>query len=80
LNGIRPGEQRAYIMASVLKDVAVIVAGIACPDDARAVGFLPAATIEDALTMAKKIVGAPASVLVVPHALLTLPIVQDQPT
>lgn len=74
-NGIRPGEQRAYIMASVLSNVTVIVAGTECPDETRAVGFVPAATIEEALAMAVAKVGSPASALVVPHALLTLPIV-----
>ena len=76
-NGIKPGEQRAYIMASVLADVTVIVAGTVCPEETAAVGFLPAANIESALKAAVSIVGTPSRVLVVPHALLTLPIVQN---
>ncbi|MCC6792933.1 MAG: nickel-dependent lactate racemase [Thermomicrobiales bacterium] len=74
-NGIRPGEQRAYIMANVLSDVTVIVAGVEREAEARAVGFVPAADIDEALSMAVEIVGTPASALIVPHALLTLPIV-----
>jgi nickel-dependent lactate racemase len=76
-DGIRPGAQRAYVMARVLQDVQVIIAGAERPDDVRAVRFLPAATIEDALAMATKIVGAPAMALIVPHALLTLPVVTN---
>jgi len=74
--GIRPGEQRAYIMARVLQDVSVIVAGILDPRAARAVGFIPAETIEEGIALAGERVGTPASALVVPHALLTLPVVE----
>ncbi|CAA9551646.1 MAG: Transcriptional regulator [uncultured Thermomicrobiales bacterium] len=76
-DGIRPGEQRAYIMALVLADVSVVVAGIEDPEVARSVGFLPAGNIEESLVTAAAIVGTPASVLVVPHALQTLPIVEN---
>jgi len=74
--GIRPGEQRAYIMSLVLRDVSVIVAGIIDSGAARAVGFLPAATIEEGLALAANLVGTPSTALVVPHALLTLPVVE----
>jgi nickel-dependent lactate racemase len=77
-SGIRPGEQRAYIMASVLSRVSVIVAGVEHADEARAMGFLTAPDIENALDMAVEIVGSPASALVVPHAMLTLPVVREQ--
>lgn len=76
-DGIRPGEQRAYVMALVLQDVDVIVAGIADPEIARAVGFVPAASVEEALAVAAAKVGTSADVLIVPHALQTLPIVAD---
>jgi nickel-dependent lactate racemase len=75
-DGIRPGEQRAYIMARVLQDVTVIIAGAENPDEVKAVGCLPAATVDEALAMAREQVGVPATALVVPHALLTLPFVQ----
>lgn len=73
-DGIRPGEQRAYIMAQVLKDVQVIIAG---PEDAATIercGFMTAPTVEDALAQAAVIVGDGAHVAVVPHALMTLPV------
>jgi lactate racemase len=73
--GVRPGEQRAYIMARVLEDVSVIVAGAKDPTEVEAIGFIAAETMESALDRATAIVGTPATALVVPHALLTLPIV-----
>jgi lactate racemase len=75
--GIRPGEQRAYIMASVLSDVLVIVAGTECREETLAIGCLPARDIDEALAMAVARVGTPATALVVPHALLTLPVVME---
>lgn len=73
--GIRPGEQRAYVMALVLEKIDVVVAGVADPDAARAVGFIPAADMDEALAIATRIAGTPARALVIPHALLTLPII-----
>jgi nickel-dependent lactate racemase len=75
--GIRPGAQRAYIMARVLEDVTVIFAGVEDPEPVRLIGCLSATDIEEALRMAVDRIGRPASALVVPHALLTLPIVDD---
>ncbi len=73
--GIRAGEQRAYVVARMLQDVTVVVAGAERPDIVRAVGFQPAADMAEALDLATGIVGTPATALIVPHALLTLPIV-----
>lgn len=79
-NGIRAGEQRAYIVARMLEEVTVIVAGIKDPDVAGRIGFLSAVDVEEALAMALSHVRSPASVLVVPHALLTLPRVSERAT
>ena len=62
-------------MALVLEKIDVIVAGVADPAAARAVGFIPAADMDEALAIATHITGTPASALVIPHALLTLPII-----
>jgi nickel-dependent lactate racemase len=75
-DGIRPGEQRAYIVASVLTSVTVIVVGMGQPEIARQMGFGTADSIESALEMALQITGKPARAAIVPHALMTLPIVQ----
>jgi nickel-dependent lactate racemase len=74
-DGIRPGEQRAYVMARVLEDIYVIVAGKTDPAVARQAGCIPAASIDEALRIAADRVAPVADVLVVPHALLTLPLV-----
>lgn len=73
--GIRPGEQRAYIMALVLQDVTVVFAGVKDPEPVRQLGCVPAVDLDEALAIAIERVGTPASALIVPHALLTLPIV-----
>ena len=74
-DGIRPGEQRAFVMARVLEDVTIIVAGAEHPAEIRSMGFQTALTVEAALADAVAMVGDRPRVLVVPHALLTLPIV-----
>jgi nickel-dependent lactate racemase len=76
LNGYPPGEQRAFVMAKVLEHSRVIVVGSECPDLVAACKMLPAATMEEALEVAAGDVGRSSEVLVVPHALLTLPVVQ----
>ena len=75
-NGLRPGEQRAYIMAQVLERVTVIVVGADEPDSISGRGFDVTDSMGEALQAAVEIVGKRASMLVVPHALLTLPVVQ----
>ena len=77
--GIRPGEQRAYVMARVLQDAHVVVAGAADPESVHSLGFLTAPTIADAFQQAERTTSPRAAVLVVPHALLTLPLVQGEP-
>ncbi|MBN1933525.1 MAG: nickel-dependent lactate racemase [Anaerolineae bacterium] len=74
-NGYPPGGQRAFVMAKVLEQCQVIVVGSGCPDVVRACKLIPAATMEDALQIVAQDLGADLDVLVVPHALLTLPVV-----
>jgi nickel-dependent lactate racemase len=71
----QPGEQRAYIMSQVLDEVSVIFAGVIDPAPLRAMRFQTAATLDEAWEMAGAVVGRPATALVVPHALLTMPVV-----
>lgn len=73
--GIRPGEQRAYIMAQVLERVRVIVAGAAEPELIADMSFDLAPDLPAAIEMAVEHVGIPSAAIVVPHAMLTLPIV-----
>ncbi len=70
-----PGEQRAYIMAQILETVAVIFAGAVDPKPIEDMGFLTVSTLERAWEIAGDIAGRPARASVVPHALLTMPVV-----
>jgi nickel-dependent lactate racemase len=73
--GYPPGAQRAFVMAKVLEKARVIVVGAECPDVVRDCKMTPAATMDEALALAARELGYELDVLVVPHALLTLPIV-----
>jgi nickel-dependent lactate racemase len=74
--GYPPGQQRAFIMAKVLEQAKVVIVGSEHPEVVSACKMIPAATMEEALSLAASDLGADLNVLVVPHALLTLPVVQ----
>ncbi len=74
-NGYPPGQQRAFVMAKVLEQNDVIIVGAEDPDLIRSAKFLAAPTMEAAFEMVSEKLGGGLDVLVVPHALLTLPIV-----
>ena len=76
-DGIRPGEQRAYIVANVLASVTVIVVGMEQPEIAREMGFQTSDSLASALEMALAITGKPSTAAIVPHALVTLPIIRE---
>lgn len=75
-NGYPPGQQRAFVMAKVLEQNKVIIVGSEYPELVAECKMLPVATMDEALAMAQADLGLELDVLVVPHALLTLPIVQ----
>jgi nickel-dependent lactate racemase len=75
-NGYPPGQQRAFVLAKVLEHSHVIIVGSECPEIVTSCRMIPAATVEEALSLAARSLGAEAEVLVVPHALLTLPVVR----
>ncbi|NLE43489.1 MAG: nickel-dependent lactate racemase [Chloroflexi bacterium] len=77
-HGYPPGQQRAFVMAKVLEQVKVVVVGSEHPDVVSACKMIPAETMEIALNLAVDDLGPGLDVLVVPHALLTLPIVQTE--
>jgi hypothetical protein len=80
-NGYPPGQQRAFVMAKVLEQAQVVFVGSECPDLVAACKMIPATTMEAALTLARIELGQSCDVLVVPHALLTLPVIKsDHPT
>jgi lactate racemase len=74
--GYPPGAQRAYVMAKVLEKTRVIFVGSRTPDLVERTHMIPAETMAEAFQTASKLVGRDdLDVLVVPHALLTLPVV-----
>ncbi|RPI48052.1 MAG: hypothetical protein EHM56_14270 [Chloroflexi bacterium] len=75
-HGYPPGQQRAFVMAKVLEQNDVIVVGAQDPELIRSAKFLAAPTMEAAFAMAGDRLGEDLEALIVPHALLTLPIVQ----
>jgi hypothetical protein len=75
-NGYPPGQQRAFVMAKVLEMAQVVIVGSEYPDLVADCKMIPAATMEAALALAGQKTGAASNVLIVPHAMLTLPIVQ----
>jgi len=76
-NGYPPGQQRAFVMAKVLERNRVLIVGSEHPDIVSACKMIPAATMGEALAVAAADLGPGLDVLVVPHALLTLPVVRD---
>ncbi len=75
-NGYPPGQQRAFVLAKVLEHAEVIIVGSECPDLVAACKMTPAPNMEAAIELAVRWVGTTCRTLVVPHALLTLPVVK----
>jgi nickel-dependent lactate racemase len=76
-NGYPPGQQRAFVMAKVLEQTRVVIVGSEYPQMVAECKMVPAATMEQALSLASQELGASCRVLVVPHAITTLPVVQQ---
>jgi len=76
-NGYPPGQQRAFVMAKVLEQSKVVIVGSECPDLVADCKMIPAATMEVALKLAESDLGPSCSVLIVPHAMLTLPVIRN---
>ena len=74
--GCRVGEQRTFMLAQVLLKYEIVVAGSLCPDVVRACHLISAASVDEALSDARRRHGAAAQVLYLPHPLQTLPIVR----
>lgn len=75
-HGYPPGQQRAFVMAKVLEQNDVIIVGAEDLELVRSAKFLAAPTMEAAFALVSAKLGDHLEAIVVPHALLTLPIVQ----
>jgi len=76
-NGYPPGQQRAFVMAKLLEQARVVIVGSEQPDVVAACKMTPVATMEEALALAARELKGELDVLIVPHAMLTLPVVQQ---
>jgi nickel-dependent lactate racemase len=74
-NGYPPGQQRAFVMAKVLEKARVVIVGSECPDLVAACKMIPVPTMQEALDLAIRETGINCNVLIVPHAMLTLPVI-----
>ncbi|MBI2886032.1 MAG: nickel-dependent lactate racemase [Chloroflexi bacterium] len=77
-HGYKPGEQRAFVMAKVLEHCDVVIVGSDCPDEVAAAHMIPADDLHEALEICQQRLGQRLRVAVVPHALLTLPVIQRE--
>jgi len=59
-----------------LEEAKVVIVGSECPDLVRDCKLIPTATMEEALKLAEADLGPSCNVLIVPHAMLTLPVLQ----
>jgi nickel-dependent lactate racemase len=76
--GYPPGAQRAFVMAKVMEKSHVIIVGSETPEVVRQAQMIPAGDMEEAFRIAVDKIGrTDLEVLIVPHALLTLPTVRD---
>lgn len=75
-HGYPPGQQRAFVLAKVLEHVQVIIVGSECPELVAACKMIPATSMDEALELATGWLGIHCRALIVPHALLTLPVVR----
>jgi nickel-dependent lactate racemase len=79
--GYPPGGQRAFIMAKVLEKTGVVVVGSENPELVRQMKMIPASDMNAAFQLASHHLGRKdLDVLVVPHAMLTLPVVSPSPS
>ncbi len=74
-HGYPPGQQRAYVMAQVLRHCSVVIVGARDPDLVRRAHMDAVPTMADAFALVAARCGPAADVLIVPHATLTLPVV-----
>jgi nickel-dependent lactate racemase len=73
--GYPPGAQRAFVMAKVLEKNHVIIVGTETPEVVRQLHMIPAADMDEAFRIAVSKIGRnDLEVLIVPQALLALPV------
>jgi nickel-dependent lactate racemase len=74
-HGYPAGGQRAFVLAKVLEQCDVVIVGSEDPQLVREMKMIPAGNMSDALRLVEQKHGRGADILIVPHALQTLPVV-----
>ncbi len=74
--GYPPGQQRAFVLAKVLEQTQIVIVGSEDPQLVSDCKMTPAATMPEAIEIVKNGLPKNCQTLIVPQALLTLPIVQ----
>jgi lactate racemase len=74
-HGYEPGGQRAFVVSEVLRHYEVVVVGSECPGIISDVHMVPLATLDQALDYAMSKLGGHLTAGILPHALLTIPVV-----
>ena len=71
--GCQAGEQRAYMLAQVLLNYEVVMAGSQCPQIVEACHLIAASSLDEAIEHARRRLGTAARMLYLPHPLQTIP-------
>ena len=71
----KAGEQRAFLMAKVLKYCKVIIVGSETPEIVKETKMINAKKIDDAFQIIKNDLGNEIEMLILPNSLITLPII-----
>ena len=72
-DGCQAGEQRAFMLAQVLLNYEVVVAGSQCPMVVKACHLVATSSLDEAIEHAQRRLGATAQVLFLPHPMQTIP-------
>jgi nickel-dependent lactate racemase len=75
-HGYPAGGQRAFVMAKVLEQCDVVIVGSEHPEVVQEMKMIPAEDMTDALRFVERKHGREADMLIVSHALHTLPVVE----
>jgi len=71
----KAGEQRAFMMANVLKHCKVIIVGSQTPEIVQEAKMIPASTMDEAFEIIKNDLERNLEIILIPSSLTTLPII-----
>jgi len=76
----KAGEQRAFMMANVLKSCNVIIVGSSVPEIVKSIKMIPAATMSEAFQIVTNDLGKDLKMILIPNVLSILPIIKSTQT